>query len=542
MPLLGAVAEDVGHGDAGDAQLLQRVLQVAEPLLVGENRDLGDLDAGGLVVDNRDRLVVGDLLDRRDIEGEVLVGGQLFGDRREVGVGDVAVFADVEALELLFGRNPDAGRLFEDQPDRPGRHEGENADGEDAEDLDAQQAEAAAEEEAVPGREGGDPLLGEEADAEGAEDAAAEVDGSRADRVVDMEFVKEQDREDDQHAGQGADNHRGLDRDVGAAAGDGDQPGEAAVDGHAEVGFAHRNPGGDGGGEDGDNRRGVGGHQDVEDVFRVLEAHRRAGVEPEPAQPEDKQADNRQRHAVAGDGLRLAVLAVLADAGPEDDRARQCRPAAEGMDGGIAGEVHEPEVGKPAAAPDPVADHRVDEEGQDEGEDDKRHILDPFGHRPRDDRRGGAAEDQLEEEFPPERDRRSQRPVIEGVVSSAEDEEVFGAGEGVVAPEHQSPPQEHKPQRGDGEYDEVFGKDVDGVLRPRKARFHTGKAEVHEEDQDGCKQHPQGVDDGVFHNVLPPLKENEKRTKAFSVGNAFVLYASDYSINFILCQSKNRNS
>src|SRR4028119_1740604 len=53
--------------------------------------------------------------------------------------------------------------------------------------------------------------------------------------------------------------------------------------------------------------------------------HRRAGVEAPPANPEDDDAEDRERHVVAGDGLRVSGVVVLADTGAEQERARQRR-------------------------------------------------------------------------------------------------------------------------------------------------------------------------------------------------------------------------
>ena len=68
-----------------------------------------------------------------------------------------------------------------------------------------QQRHAAAVEQAVAGRRAGDLVHGEQADAERAEDAVEQVDGNRADRVVDLQPVQQLHRADDEQAGQQAD-------------------------------------------------------------------------------------------------------------------------------------------------------------------------------------------------------------------------------------------------------------------------------------------------------------------------------------------------
>ena len=84
-----------------------------------------------------------------------------------------------------------------------------------------------------------------------------------------------------------------------------------------------------------------------------------------------------------GIGVDLAVRAVLAEAGSEDDDAGERRPAADAVHDGRAGEVPEAGGRQPAAAPDPVAGDRIDEGDQEEREHDEREVLDAFGDRRR---------------------------------------------------------------------------------------------------------------------------------------------------------------
>ena len=117
---------------------------------------------------------------------------------------------------------------------------------------------------------------------------------------------------------------------------------------------------------------------------------------------------------MAGDGLGLSVLSVLADAGAQKHRARQSGPTAQGMHGGVSREIHEAHLGKPSAAPDPMSQDGIDDQSENKRENDKGNVLDPLGHGAGHDGSGGAAEDELEEELAPERHGRGQRLVIEG--------------------------------------------------------------------------------------------------------------------------------
>ncbi|MPN29188.1 hypothetical protein SDC9_176639 [bioreactor metagenome] len=102
----------------------------------------------------------------------------------------------------------------------------------------------------------------------------------------------------------------------------------------------------------------------MDHIGRVLEAHGRAGVEAKPSQPQDKQTDHRQRHAVALDGLGLSMLVIFAVAGSKNDGTGQGRPAADRVNDRVAREIKETQIRQPAAAPYPVADDRIDNKRQ----------------------------------------------------------------------------------------------------------------------------------------------------------------------------------
>ena len=87
----------------------------------------------------------------------------------------------------------------------------------------------------------------------------------------------------------------------------------------------------------GDVRR----HRDVGEVAEAAEVdrQRRAGVEPEPAEPEDQRPEHGVRDVVARDRVRAAVGAELADPRPEDQRAGEAGQRALVVDDGRAGEV-----------------------------------------------------------------------------------------------------------------------------------------------------------------------------------------------------------
>ena len=84
---------------------------------------------------------------------------------------------------------------------------------------------------------------------------------------------------------------------------------------------------------------------------------RAAGVEAEPAEPEQAGAEQRERHVVRQQ-RRRPIVAPRAD----HHRRHQRGDAGVDVDDGAAGEVERAHLGQPAAAPDPVGDRRVDDE------------------------------------------------------------------------------------------------------------------------------------------------------------------------------------
>jgi len=69
---------------------------------------------------------------------------------------------------------------------------------------------------------------------------------------------------------------------------------------------------------------------------------------------------------MAGDRIDFFTGTVFAKTRTEDDDASQCGPATDVVDDGLSGEIPETKAGEETATPDPVADDRVDEQGQDE--------------------------------------------------------------------------------------------------------------------------------------------------------------------------------
>ena len=187
---------------------------------------------------------------------------------------------------------------------------------------------------------------------------------------------------------------------------------------------------------------------------------------------------------MARDGPGLAVLAVFADAGPQDFRAHQGRHAAHHVHGGGAGEIVEAQLGQPAAAPDPVAGDGVDDGADHQAVDQIRGELGPLRHRAGDNGGGGGAEHRLEDD---ERARGERLAVI------AADKEVQPADERPVPRKHQPEADGPEDQGAHREIHQVFHDDIPGVFRPGEAGFHHGEPGLHEEDEHRPQQYPNGV-------------------------------------------------
>ena len=136
--------------------------------------------------------------------------------------------------------------------------------------------------------------------------------------------------------------------------------------------------------------------------------HSRTGVEAEPADPQQRGADQSQHHVVAGAG----VLALA-----EADRAHQTGNAGVDMHDGAAGEVEHLEHGVGVAgrehavrAPDPVRDRRVDEDRPQAHEPQHGGELHALGEGARDQRRRDDREGHLEAHVDGLRDRHGAAP------------------------------------------------------------------------------------------------------------------------------------
>ncbi len=223
----------------------------------------------------------------------------------------------------------------------------------------------------------------------------------------------------------------------------------------------------------------------------------RTRVEAEPTEPKDEDTEGSDCEAVTRNGLRSAVLVILADTRTDDSRTDECNPTTDRVDDGRTSEVvecraeevhHERaffSVAEPASAPSPVTRDRVDENGDENGVNQVHGELSALCHRTRYDCCGSGAEDSLE-------DKEAFFGQAVGVVEHAI-EEVRHADETTVT-EHQTEAYEPEKERAEGEVDEVLHQYVSGVLRAGETCLDHCETRLHEEDEHSGEQHPDGVD------------------------------------------------
>ena len=157
---------------------------------------------------------------------------------------------------------------------------------------------------------------------------------------------------------------------------------------------------------------------------------------------------------MAQDGFGLAVLTVLADARAQHLCADQRADAANHVHRRGAGEIVEAHLRQPAAAPDPMAGHRVDEQRDRRGIDAIGGELRALGHRPGHDGGRRGAEHRLEDGEGPDRHARGQRV---GVV--LHDEGVDPAEGRRARAEHDAEAEQPVQRRADAEVHQVLHQD-----------------------------------------------------------------------------------
>ena len=405
------------------------------------------------------------------------------------------MLVDVQTVDLHLSGAAEADGLVDDLEDEEHDDEDVGIHHDEAQQLDTQLAQTAAVEQTLADAVA---AVREEADGDGAPDAVCKVDGDSAHGVVDLcDLIEELDAQHHEDAGHKADEESAKGRNGVAACGDGDQTGQRAVQGHGDIRLAIPLPGEEHGHAGGHSRRKVGVEADQTGQGHGLvggEAQGRAAVEAEPAEPEDEHAQSTGGQVVAGNGVGLAVLVVLADAGPQQGSAQHGDDTADVVDGCGTGKVMETHALQPAAAPHPVAADGVDHQRDGCGVDAVGFEVGALGHRTGNDGGGRCAEDGLEHDVHPQRDVEAQMGII------ALNEGVEPADESAGAAEHQAEADEPVAGRADAKIHHIFHEHIAGVLGAGEACLAEREASLHEVDEERSYERPTGVD-GAEHDA-----------------------------------------
>ena len=167
-----------------------------------------------------------------------------------------------------------------------------------------------------------------------------------------------------------------------------------------------------------------------------------------------------------------------------------------------AGEVEHAELGKPAAAPNPMTHNRIDDSDHEKAENVESAELDSFGNRAGDDGRRGSGKDELKEELCPDRGpgpvKRGINPLVGvphcwTIIRPSHKPKPLRPKEGSAVPEHESEAHGQESYGGDRKYDEVLGQDGDGIFCPAEAGLDHGETQVHEENQHRRNQGPNRI-------------------------------------------------
>ncbi len=224
----------------------------------------------------------------------------------------------------------------------------------------------------------------------------------------------------------------------------------------------------------------------------------RAGVEAEPAEPQQSGAKHHQRKAV-----RAHLVPTPAHPLAEHDREGETGCAGVDVDRSTAGEVEHAPLGQPtgpvavriAEAEDPVRNREVDNGDPHRDEDGPGTELGPVRDRSRDERGRDHREHQLERREDEDRDRvlpTVDRDLVEHVAQT-DSAEVADEAVGVFVAERQREAEQH-PQRGDdADRQHAHHQHVEHGLGADHAAVEEGKARGHEQHERGAHEDPGGV-------------------------------------------------
>lgn len=308
----------------------------------------------------------------------------------EGGVGGLAVLGVVEAVGLFADRDTGVAHELHKAHADDGADDCDGDARANAHGLGGEEAPVAVD-KAVPLGRGVDGVLREEPRREAAPDAADAVAAEGVERVVVAELcLDDRDGKVADGAHGKSDDERGPDRYEARARSDSDKSDDGTRGGAKHRGLTvfqlfNEHPR--------QHRAGGGGVCVDESLHRkAVCAERAAGVEAEPAEPEDRGAQHHE-----GNVVRVIARRTVAVALAEHYRGHKPADAGAYMYDVAAGKINGAEVLKqPAHAPHHVRQRIVDDDGPQDYENEKRRKLHALGDGARDERRGYDGEHHLE--------------------------------------------------------------------------------------------------------------------------------------------------
>ena len=335
-------------------------------------------------------------------------------------------------------------------------------------------------------------LFRQQAGEYGTQRAADAVYRNGADRIVDFQLlVDEFNGIDYDNSGNEADSERAGYGDQVAASCNSYQTCQCSVQCHGNVRLSVADPGQEHDGAGGDSGGHVGGYENVGgrlDRFVTGHADGRTAVEAEPGEPEYEHTQGRKGQTVAGNSVDSSVFIVFADTGPQQPGADAGTDAAYHMHRGGTGKIVKAHLGQPAAAPDPVAGNRVDDQADEDAVNAVGRKFCTFCHGPGNDGGGRRAENSLEDQ--------KCHGGIAGIFRNGKMfcKKIRTADDAVnICPKHESEADDPEYRRTQSEVHHIFHNDIACVFSAGQTRFAHGKTWLHKKYQGGAQQHPDRV-------------------------------------------------
>jgi len=416
----------------------------------------------------------------------------------------------VEAGGFVLGRDAQTDDFVDDEEQNQGADYGDSPGNNDAGGLVEQLCPVAVNGAGGEGiacgafEDGVDDAGGKEAGEQSADGSTGAVHAKGVKGIVITEAAFDlKDHKAAEDAGDEADEEGGEGLDEAGGRGDGDQASDRTGDGSEGGWLAVVNPlgdspayGGGGGGEVGVDEGGGGQRAGGQGA---------AGVEAEPAYPQQACADEAEDHGVGREGG-----VGIADAFAEVDAGNKSGDTAGDVDDGAAGEVQTRNevaggVEQAADAPDHVGHGAVDEQGP-EGEEERHGAeLHAFSESAGDERRGDDGEHKLV-------DHKGLLGNGSGIVGvggesdAAEEEVLEAADEGVAVTEGQRVSADGPDDGDQSHHGKALHHGAEDVLFAHQAAIEERQSGTgHEQHQGGGDQHPCVVAGGL--GILDGLQD-----------------------------------